>query len=679
MRNLPSLVVSAVSTWDGKALGKGQKQLGGFEKGIKSVAKTLGVTFGAAAMLAYGKNAVKAFAENEKSAKRLETVLKNLGLSFDTDIIEKKLGDISAKFGYEGEVLREAFQKLVTVTGDTAKAQDLLNLSLDVAAGSGQDLLTVNQDLAALYVGNTKGLRKYNLGLTQSELKTLDFNDAVTLLTKTFAGSATAELETYAGKMRVLREAAGNAQEIIGKGLVDALSGLGEDNSVATLAANMEKAALNTADVIRGIGILAEKLKTIPGFDTKDWEYVYNISYLKFIKDLGAADRIKPRPFTTPMTVSGATDAQVKADKARAAAAAAAAKREKERLALLKKQAIVEKNKLALTKAAAVFDSTRISLAAALKATYDKETKLRLEALQAIEEDNGELALKKIGELAAFQKNADLAKLAGIKQISEATLLDINTQLLAELSAIDKSKMAEGDKELAREEAFKKYNAAIVAAGQLAAKESYSERVQIQLTEIARLASISKTTSAANTAALLRESAELSMIDRVAKAQKAADDARLSALQTYINMLAKVGTGPSPNTASIQAMTPSQAEAILAKEPSSVATALTPAEISGLRYAAQAQDAYEKSLSNISLTNAVAQGSLMQGLTSGLSLSAASSGARYAAQAAAQYDITINAGYGTDPEALARTFEDILNQSGYRGTSTNRGSGVYVE
>jgi hypothetical protein len=703
MRNLPSLVVSAVSTWDGKALGKGQKQLGSFEKGIKNVAKTLGVTFGAAAMLAYGKNAVKAFAENEKSAKRLETVLKNLGLSFDTDIIEKKLGDISAKFGYEGEVLREAFQKLVTATGDTAKAQDLLNLSLDVAAGSGQDLLTVNQDLAALYVGNTKGLRKYNLGLTQSELKTLDFNDAVTLLTKTFAGSATAELETYAGKMRVLREAAGNAQEIIGKGLVDALSGLGEDTSVANLAANMEKAALSTADVIRGIGILADKLKIIPGFDSKDWEYVYNISYLKWIKDLGTDDRLKPKPFTTPMTVSGATDAQVKADKARAAAAAAAAKREKERLALLKKQAIVEKNKLALTKAAAVFDTTRISLAAALKATYDKETKLRLEALQAIEEDNGELALKKIGELAAFQKNADLEKLAGIKQISEATLLDINTQLLAELSAIDKSKMAEGDKELAREEAFKKYNAAIVAAGQLAAKESYSERVQIQLTEIARLASISKTTSAANTAALLRESAELSMIDRVAKAQKAADDARLKALQEYAAALGKIGTGSAAtpgatdapvytipkNTTDFTLNNPTIFKLIDKMLPSNsyneqLVTALNagadlPSAVRGSNYQARAEQEYAASLAKISLSDPTAQGSLMQGLASGLSLSAASSGARYAAQAAAQYDITINAGYGTDPEALARTFEDILNQSGYRGTSTNRGSGVYVE
>jgi hypothetical protein len=439
----------------------------------------------------------------------------------------------------------------------------------------------------------------------------------------------------------------------------------------------METAAKNTADVIRGIGVLAAKLKTIPGFDGKDWEYVYNISWFKFLSDIGKADALMPKPFTTPMTISGSTDSAVKAAKARAAAEAAAAKRQKELLALQKKSALAEKNKLSLSKAAAVFDTNRISIAAALRATYDKETILRLEALQAIEEDNGELALKKISELAALQKNADMAKLAGITQISNATLEAINTQLLNELTAIDKSKMAETDKENARQIAFGKYNAAITAAGELAAKESYSERVQIQLTEIAKLASLSKTSNASLTLNKLRESEELAMIDRVAKAQKAADDARLSALQTYINALAKAGAGPSPNTAAIQKMTPSEAEIALAKEPVSVPTALTPAQISGIRYAAQAQDAYEKSLASISLTNAVAQGSLMQGLSSGLTLSAATSGARYAAQAAASYNITIEAGLG-DPEAIARAVEDVLNQSSYRGTSVNRGSGDYL-
>jgi hypothetical protein len=655
-------VINIGSKLDGKGFKQAETASDKLGKKVKTLAKTFAVTFGAAAMLSYGKNAVKAFAENEKSAKRLEMVLKNIGLGFDTAAIEKNLGDISAKFGYEGEILRESFQKLVTVTGDTAKAQDLLNLSLDVAAGSGQDLLTVNQDIAGVLVGNTKGLRKYNLGLTQTELQTLDFNDAVALLTKTFAGAGAAELETYAGKMRVLKEAADNAQEIIGKGLVDAISKLGDDDSVATLAANMETAALNTADVIRGIGVLAAKLKTIPGFDSKDWEYVYNISYLKFIKDLGKEDRLKPQPFTTPLTISGSTDYQAKIDKERAKALAEAIKREKERLALLKKSALAEKNKLSLSKAAAVFDTNRISIAAALQATYDKDTRLRLEALMAIEDDNGELALKKINELAALQKNADMAKLAGITQINEATLAAINTQLLTELKAINDSKMAESDKEVARQTAFGKYNAAITAAGELAAKESYSERVQIQLTEIAKLASLSKTSNAALTLTKLRESEELSMIDRVAAAQKRADDARLSALQTYINALAKVGSGPSANTAAIQKMTPSEAEIALAKEPVSVATALTPAQISGIRYAAQAQDAYEKSLSQISLTDAIAQGSLTQGLNAGLSLAAASSGARYAAQAAATYNLNFNTGVIAQPDEFATLLQDTIQR-----------------
>lgn len=40
-------------------------------------------------------------------------------------------------------------------------------------------------------------------------------------------------------------------------------------------------------------------------------------------------------------------------------------------------------------------------------------------------------------------------------------------------------------------------------------------------------------------------------------------------------------------------------------------------------------------------------------------------------------EVTINTGVG-DPEAIARAVEDLLNQSSYRGTSVNRGSGNYI-
>jgi len=551
MPKLPDLFVNAVATFDGKALAKGQKQIGGFEKGVKKFAKAFGLAFSVTAITAFGKASVKAFAEDEKAAAKLTRTVTNLGLGFENARITKFISDLEKTAAVSDDVLRPAFSSLLTTTGSVEKSQKLLALALDISAGSGEDVATVAGDLSAAYVGQTKSLSKYRLGLSKAELQGKSFNEIQELLNKQFSGQNSTRLDTYAGKMEALAVASDNAKEIIGKGLVDALSMLGENDSVSNLADDMESVALYIGDAIRGVGVLVEYLKSIPGagilFDA--FKLGFKSTPLGLLNELGRANRVAPKPFSTPMTISGATDSGAKDAKARAAAEAAAAKRQKELLALQKKSAIAEKNKLSLSKAAAVFDTQRISIAAALRATYDKDTILRLEALQAIEEDNGDLALKKINELAALQKNADMAKLAGIKEISDATLNAINTQLLTELKAINDSKMAEADKELARQTAFGKYNAAIIAAGQLAEKEQYSERTQIQLTEIARLAAQSNTTNALKTQVLLREQAELSMIDRVAAAQKIADDARLAALKTYLALLTTGDLAADPNFA----------------------------------------------------------------------------------------------------------------------------------
>jgi hypothetical protein len=655
MAKLPDLFVNAVTTFDGKALAKGEKQIGGFSKNVKNLAKTFAAAFSVTAIVAFGKASVKAFAEDEKAAAKLTRTVTNLGLGFENARITKFISDLEKTAAVSDDVLRPAFSSLLTTTGSVEKSQKLLALALDISAGSGEDVATVAGDLSAAFVGQTKSLSKYRLGLSKAELQGKSFNEIQDLLNKQFSGQNSTRLETYAGKMELLKVAAGNAQEIIGKGLVDAISKLGDDDSVQNLADDMEKAAERTADVIRGIGVLIAKIKTIPGFNA-DFGVLYDISYLALLENLGKADKLKPKPFTTPMTISGSTDADVKAAKARAAAEAAAAKRQKELLALQKKSAIAEKNKLSLSKAAAVFDTNRISIAAALRATYDKETILRLEALQAIEEDNGELALKKINELAALQKNADMAKLAGITKVSEATLSALNTQLLTELAAIDKSKMAEKDKEAARDIAFGKYNAAITAAGDLAAKESYSERVQIQLTEIAKLASLSKTSNAALTLNKLRESEELAMIDRVARAQKAADDARMASLQAYLALLNKAGSGGSAaglggTSGGVGVLTPinKQVEDLLA-------------------------------LNKISTPGSQADVRIKESLDTLTMFDKPNIPSQYGPGAFdrdTKIEVTINTAVG-DPEAIARVIEDVLNQSSYRGTSVNRGSGDYL-
>jgi hypothetical protein len=669
MAKLPDLYVNAVTTFDGKALTKGQKQIAGFEKNVKNLAKAFGLTFSAAALAQYGKNAVKAFAAEDAQVKQLTQSLKNLGLSFATQDVKQYLDVLEQATGVNKDQLQPALQKILQTTGDIAKSQEILALALDTSAGSGQDLASVSQVLAQAYVGNNRGLRTLNIGLTQAEIKTANFVDIQEKLVKIFGGQAAVAADTYTGKLNKLTIAAENASEEIGRGLIGALEGLaGSDGNLDPLIDKMNKLSVATGDLI---SVLFGG-KTKDGYSLKD---AIDIVFTGGVKGFGNR------------SLSASNQDTQRADAAAAKKAAAeAAKREKERLALLKKQALLEKNKLSLSKAAAVFDTNRISIAAALRATYDKETILRLEALQAIEEDNGELALKKINELAALQKNADMAKLAGITQISNATLEAINTQLLNELTAIDKSKMAEADKENARQFAFGKYNAAITAAGELAAKESYSERVQIQLTEIAKLASLSKTSNASLTLNKLRESEELAMIDRVAKAQKAADDARLKALQEYAAALGRIGTGGGA-VGGVTGTTPGSvggAPGSPSGAPATIADVKAKEAADAIKYFADTVTDTFQTVEDSGAFNALVKsymGGAINSFNAG-SFRANEGGTGFNSGAVGAFDrdvkveLTVNSTIA-DPEAIARAVEDVLNQSTYRGTSVNRGSGDY--
>jgi len=657
MANLPNLLVTAAAEWNGKALTKGEKQINAFGKTVKGLGRTLGVTFSAAALLSYSKKAVSAYGEQIAEAKRLDTALRNLGFSFATAEAEGYIDAVERATGINRDQLQPSFIELAQQTRSTTVAQSLLNTALDISAGTGMDLASATKILSQAYVGNYKGLKQLNLGLTNAELASKSYLEIEKLIAAQYAGQSKEAADSYQGSLNKLKIAAEQASEQIGQSLVSALGT--SSGGMDKLIDKVDNAADSISGLVTNIAVLSKDLgnlfSNLPGagvLDNVSRAVQNRLGKLSIGNLRNQVDKLLGRqggfPQGVPQDIKNiqANIEKSKMDKE-------ALKRQKELIALQKKAQIAEKNKLALSKAAAVFDTTRISIAAALKATYDKETLLRLEALMAIEDENGELALKKINELATFQKNADLAKLAGIKQISDAALLAINTQLLNELTAIDKSKMAESEKESARQIAFGKYNAAITAAGELAAKESYSERVQIQLTEIAKLASLSKTSNAASTLAKLRESEELNMIDRVATAQKAADDARLKALQEYINLLGKVGVPTSGSLGS--GITPGDYIAPISTKGGSIDAIIEYADSAAARANAFAD--------LLDLQNAADEAALMSG--------------PLGQYATTNINVKIESGIG-DPEAIARAVEDVLNQSSYRGTSVNRGSGMYI-
>jgi hypothetical protein len=550
---MPNLFVNAVATWDGKALTKGQKQIQGLEKGVKNLGKAFGISLGATALLAFSKASLQAAAADEKAQKQLALALKNVGLGRDAASAEKYIQQTEKEFAIIDDKLRPAYSRLAIATKNTVETQRLMGIAMDISASTGKDLDSVTGALAKAYLGNNTALGKLGIGISKADLKTKSFKDITDQLATTFAGAAKTSADSFAGSMEKLAIASNNAKETIGVGMIDALNLLGGDKNIDGFVSGLEQASLYIADIIRGIGVLGEKLRGIPvlgtAFSLPLDAYVQAIpvigSYISILASLGEDIRkLDPakRSYNGGSGGSGRDfvkeregKALLTAEKKRTAAEIAAAKA-KETAA--KKQLLLEKARAALTKAAANFDLNKIQIAAALKATYDKDERLRLLAMQAIEDENGEAALSYIKMANALTTEQQTNKLAGIKTISETELNYINQLLLDELQRIKTTKMSEEEAALARQAAYAKYNAAIQQSGGLAEANFYTEKTQVELLSIAKLASLDKVAAAQATMDILNYNTQIDIIAKIAAAQKVADDAKYKAQQDYLALLA---------------------------------------------------------------------------------------------------------------------------------------------
>ena len=396
---MPTLVVSALSTFDNKGLKKAKKEVSAFDKQIKSFAKVFATAFSVTALSKYSKAAVKAFMADEKAAKSLEQQLKNTGYQFSAPGVELYIANLQKSTGVLDDELRPAFQRLLTVTGSITKSQDALSTALNVSAATGRSLGEVTTALSRGFAGNTTGLSRLGAGLSKTLLKTGDMNKIMEELNTKFAGQSAARLDTYAGKMDLLRVASANASETIGKSLLDALAALGDDNSIEGLSKNMEDFGTATAEVITGLGIVAERLKkltTIPGigniFDVKNIPVLGG--YIGGLQQLGRNAMPQQDRGGQERTAGRINAQQRKLESQVIKNAVTLRKAENEQL----------KKKTAVDQLRDKFDLERIGLAAALNAATDEETKLRIKAQIAILDNNEALAKKILAEMEATNK-----------------------------------------------------------------------------------------------------------------------------------------------------------------------------------------------------------------------------------------------------------------------------------
>lgn len=387
----------------------------GLTKNFKKLAGAAGIGLSTAAVIRFGKNAAKAFIEDEKAASRLAMSVKNLGLGFETPRIESYISQLSAMSGVTDDQLRPAMQRLLQTTGSVTKSQELLTQALDISRGSGVDYETVVNDLSLAYLGQTKGLTKYSLGLTKAELKTMKFSDIQQKLTDQFKGGNAAYLDTYAGKFELISTAAGEASEKIGGALVESLVAAFAAGDPEEFVAKIEGLATKIASMVATAVFGFKKLYYL----TSDQAILASLNpFDDYENDVVKIIDIQEKMFrasfeSIKMGYLGSMPVGIYASSADLAKQKKMEleriKREKELAKIQGKAAADAKKKAALDKASQTLELDRIGLTAALKGQISETDRLSLNLQLAILDKNDAAATKLTGQLeAAVKRQNDL-------------------------------------------------------------------------------------------------------------------------------------------------------------------------------------------------------------------------------------------------------------------------------
>ncbi len=378
---MSNVLINVVSEFDQKGFKQADSSLNLLTKRVVKFTATLGLAHKA-------QQAVLDAMADEKATKILAQNLRNLGMAYAQIPAEQFIQQMQRQTGILDDELRPAYATLARVTGDMAKTQEILALAFDVSSGTGQDFQSVVNALSKAYVGNTKSLRSLNIGLTTAELQTKSFADITEILNKQFGGAGAASLETYAGKLAVLKAAAADASETIGVGFLSALQTTSGSTSIVELADKINNLAERTAALTRWMGYGAKSILTYIQAFTDPRGALKNFRELQ--KQILADTKAWNERNMKVWYPEGYQTAEMK----RAAAAALA--RSKQVLANNKKITAEKKKQTELEKllgkandmlntAKGVFDLDQVSVAAAMaNTTLTENERKRLEIKQAI-------------------------------------------------------------------------------------------------------------------------------------------------------------------------------------------------------------------------------------------------------------------------------------------------------
>jgi hypothetical protein len=217
---MANIVLPFVTTFNDKGVKQGQSSMAALAKSSLAGAVSVGVV-----VQQLGK-AVTAAAEDQKAQEQLELAVRNNTSATTGQIqaMEDTIGRMEMQKAVADDELRPALGNLVRATGDVTKAQDLLNLALDISAATGKDLQTVTIALSKAQTGQIGALTRLGIPLDAAAVKSKDLDAIQADLAARFAGASDAAADSAEGGMKKLQIALDNTYEAVGYRLLPVLN-----------------------------------------------------------------------------------------------------------------------------------------------------------------------------------------------------------------------------------------------------------------------------------------------------------------------------------------------------------------------------------------------------------------------------------------------------------------------
>lgn len=185
----------------------GMLAAGGIAKVEKAAMYARTALLGAATVMgAFGVISLEALDKVEASQARLETAIKNTGVSLEAAMpVVRDHADAMTKLGFSYTETYDALAKITAATGSPAKALSVLNVAADLARAKQISLAEAGSLLAKASVGAGRGLLDLGIKMGATIPKQATFEQILAAIQERIRGTAKAFSETLPGKMAIAR------------------------------------------------------------------------------------------------------------------------------------------------------------------------------------------------------------------------------------------------------------------------------------------------------------------------------------------------------------------------------------------------------------------------------------------------------------------------------------------